>query len=209
MKFLVALALTFLYFALLLVVYVVHAWYFAVGVVLYSAVIDALIAGALMALLLISVPRLRRALGGLERMLLIAVWLLGGYAFALSGPTVLDRSLSFYILEKLQQRGGGIEQAHLGDVFVNEYMSEYRLVDVRLTEQLQSGYHRNQQWLRNTHAARPPHRQHQQLHPSKFPASQAPADGTIYRRARSPIHQQSPRQTGLRMPVGSVAACRR
>ena len=54
-------------------------------------------------------------------------------------PTVIDRSLSFYILEKLQQRGGGIKQDSFEQIFTQEYVKEYRLVDVRLTEQLQSG----------------------------------------------------------------------
>jgi hypothetical protein len=54
-------------------------------------------------------------------------------------PTVIDRSLSFYILEKLQQRGGGILQSRFAEVFTQEYLKEDRLVDVRLTEQLQSG----------------------------------------------------------------------
>jgi hypothetical protein len=34
--------------------------------------------------------------------LLTAYWLLAGYAFAISIPTVFDRCLSFYILEKIQ-----------------------------------------------------------------------------------------------------------
>ena len=54
-------------------------------------------------------------------------------------PTVLDRSLSFYILEKLQQRGGGIQAEKMSDVFTQEYVKEHRLVDIRLTEQIQSG----------------------------------------------------------------------
>ena len=81
----------------------------------------------------------RRLYSSFEKVLLICIWLLGGYAFAISGPAVLDRSLSFYILEKLQQRGGGVRADAIGDIFVNEYMNEYRLVDVRLTEQLESG----------------------------------------------------------------------
>ena len=62
-----------------------------------------------------------------------------GYAFVISVPTVLDRSLSFYILEKLQQRGGGIKQESFDRVFREEYMLEHRLIDIRLTEQLLSG----------------------------------------------------------------------
>jgi hypothetical protein len=54
-------------------------------------------------------------------------------------PTVIDRSLSFYILEKLQQRGGGIKLDAFDQVFTQEYVKEHRLVDVRLTEQQQSG----------------------------------------------------------------------
>jgi hypothetical protein len=67
------------------------------------------------------------------------IWLLAGYAFAISVPTVIDRSLSFYILEKIQQRGGGIKLDSFEQVFTQEYVKEHRLVDVRLTEQLESG----------------------------------------------------------------------
>jgi hypothetical protein len=74
-----------------------------------------------------------------ELLLLSVIWVLGGYAFAISGPAVLDRSLSFYILEKLQQRGGGIREDAFPEVFTEEYMPEFHLVDVRITEQLQSG----------------------------------------------------------------------
>ena len=71
--------------------------------------------------------------------MLLCIWFLSGYAFAVSVPTVLDRSLSFYLLEKLQQRGGGIKQEDFGKVFREEYMLEHRLIDIRLTEQLASG----------------------------------------------------------------------
>ena len=80
-----------------------------------------------------------KQLGNFEKSLLIVIWLLAGYGLAISVPTVIDRSLSFYILEKLQQRDGGIKESSFEDVFTKEYVNEYRLVDVRLTEQLQSG----------------------------------------------------------------------
>jgi hypothetical protein len=70
---------------------------------------------------------------------LIIIWLLLGYAIAISIPTVIDRSLSFYILEKIQQRGGGIRQDAFERIFTQEYIGEHRLIDVRLTEQLESG----------------------------------------------------------------------
>ena len=70
-------------------------------------------------------------------MILIAGLL--GYIFAISLPTVIDRSLSFYILEKLQQRGGAIQLSKFEYIFTNEYMREHKLVDIRLTEQTESG----------------------------------------------------------------------
>lgn len=132
-----ALLLTVVYVVLLLGIHFLHVRFFSVDVVFYAAIGDALLAAVLTGLLLL-VPALR-GFTATERVLLIAVWLLGGYSFAISVPTVIDRSLSFYILEKLDQRGGGIRQDAFQDVFTKEYMVEHRLVDVRLTEQESSG----------------------------------------------------------------------
>lgn len=119
-------------------IYVVHARFLQVGVIFYSALLDAAIAAFGVFALSLALGR-RLALGGLEHGQLLVIWLLAGYAFAISGPTVLDRSLSFYILEKLQQRGGGIRAEAMPRLFIDEYMDEFRLVDVRLTEQQESG----------------------------------------------------------------------
>ncbi|WP_421569146.1 hypothetical protein [Stenotrophomonas sp. PD6] len=132
-----ALLLTAVYVMLLLGIHFLHVRFFSVDVVFYAAMGDALLAAVLTGLLLL-MPALRR-FTLTEKVLLVMVWLLGGYGFAISVPTVIDRSLSFYILEKLDQRGGGIRQDAFQDVFTKEYMVEHRLVDVRLTEQESSG----------------------------------------------------------------------
>jgi hypothetical protein len=133
-----ALLLTLLFLCLMAALYLAHVWFYPVTVVLYAAVFDgALAAGTTVAIML--ALRRRLPFGAFERLLLFSLWLLTGYTVAISVPTVLDRSLSFYILEKIQQRGGGIRADRLGDVFVGEYMPEFRLVDVRLTEQIESG----------------------------------------------------------------------
>jgi hypothetical protein len=80
-----------------------------------------------------------RLFSQLEKVQILLINILIGYIFAISIPTVIDRSLSFYILEKLQQRGGGIKQDSFEQIFTQEYMKEHRLIDVRLTEQLESG----------------------------------------------------------------------
>lgn len=137
-RILKALALSLVYVVVLLLVYTIHIYYFSVSVIFYSALLDAVIAAILVGLALIPLPRAWR-LDWFNSVLLMFIWILGGYAFAISVPTVIDRSLSMYILEKLDQRGGGIRRDSFEDVFVTEYMPEYRLVDVRLTEQLESG----------------------------------------------------------------------
>jgi hypothetical protein len=129
---------TAIFTATLLVIYFAHVSLFRVNVVFYAAIGDVFVASGLAAALLFLLPVFSR-LGGFEKFLLVLVWLLLGYALAISVPTVIDRSLSFYILEKLQQRGGGIRQDSFAKVFTDEYLREHRLVDVRLTEQLESG----------------------------------------------------------------------
>lgn len=137
-KFWRALWATALFTVLLVAVYLAHVRFLTVNVVFYAAMADGVIAAALAGGLLL-VMRFFRPLGGFEKLQLVVIWLLLGYASAISVPTVVDRSLSFYLLEKLQQRGGGIRQSAFEDVFTREYMVEHRLVDVRLTEQLESG----------------------------------------------------------------------
>lgn len=127
-----------LYIVVLLATYVLHARLFPVDVVLYSALGDAAVAAALCAVAIWRMPWFS-LLQATERLLLVLVWLLGGYAFAISIPTVIDRSLSFYILEKLEQRGGGIRADAMERVIATEFMGEYRVTDARLTEQLASG----------------------------------------------------------------------
>lgn len=131
-------AATLIFLILLVCIYYVHVSYFKVNVVFYSAITDVIIAATITGFVVFLV-KFFAPLCCFEKMLLIVVWFLIGYSVAISGPTVLDRSLSFYILEKLQQRGGAIRQDAFEWIFVNEYMVEHHLVDVRLTEQLESG----------------------------------------------------------------------
>jgi len=131
-------AITALFAVALLAIYVIHSLYLRVNVVFYSAILDGVVATAVCGALLWILPWFK-VLGPVEKLQLVVIWLLLGYGYAISVPTVLDRSLSFYILEKLEQRGGGIRENAFEEVFTKEYVKEHHLVDVRLTEQLQSG----------------------------------------------------------------------
>ena len=77
----------------LLAIYVVHSLYLRVNVVFYSAILDGMIATALCGVLLWLLPWFK-VLGPVEKLQLIVIWLLLGYGYAISIPTVLDRSLS-------------------------------------------------------------------------------------------------------------------
>ncbi len=138
MKYVKFLLASVLYVVVLLVAYVIHVKFFRVNVVFYSSIADSVIATVL-TIAIVSRIRWLNDFNTFEKTLLACIWLLLGYGFAISVPTVIDRSLSFYTLEKLQQRGGGIKLSAFEGVYAREYMKEHRLVDVRLTEQQQSG----------------------------------------------------------------------
>lgn len=127
-----------IFVVLLILIYYAHINFFSVNVVFYAAITDALLATFITALLLWGL-KFFSVLNDFEKSLLVIIFIISGYSIAISVPTVIDRSLSFYILEKLQQRGGGIKQNSFEQVFTQEYVREHRLVDVRLTEQLESG----------------------------------------------------------------------
>ena len=138
MKYRCLLILSMIYVAIMLVTYWVHVSFFQVNVVFYSAIVDTVIASLVM-FIFITFNRSIKIFNKFEKFQILIIWLVVGYAFAISVPTVIDRSLSFYTLEKLQQRGGGIVLSAFERMYANEYMKEHRLVDVRLTEQIESG----------------------------------------------------------------------
>lgn len=138
MKYLKFFTLMFVFVIALTVIYVLHSRFFKVDVVFYSAIIDGILA-AVLTLIIASTIKWFNIFSVFEKLQTFAICLLLGYGFAISVPTVIDRSLSMYILEKLQQRGGGIQLAAFDAVFKEEYTKEHRLVEIRLTEQQQSG----------------------------------------------------------------------
>lgn len=137
-KLLDALKSTAFFVFILLSIYYLHITLFKVDVVFYSSILDGFIAAFIVGML-VFVARIAPALNGFEKSLLVVIWLLLGYGYAITIPTVIDRSLSFYIIEKIQQRGGGIKKSSLNHIFTGEFVAESRLADVRLTEQLESG----------------------------------------------------------------------
>jgi len=139
MKFLQLLKLIFLFFILLISINYIHFNFYEVNVVLYSSILDVFIAVLITILIVKKVKFFRVNFSNFEIFQSLVIIVLLGYAFAITIPTIIDRSLSFYILEKIQERGGGMKINSFENLFKSEYMIDHRLVDIRLTEQLESG----------------------------------------------------------------------
>jgi len=128
----------FLYLFIYALIYLVHINFFIVNVIFYSALLDSFIALIIFLACFVS-TRVFKKFSNSESCMLFLILLLIGYSFSISLPTVIDRSLSFYFLEKIKQHDGAINRNAMSEIFINDYMIEYKLVEMRLTEQLRSG----------------------------------------------------------------------
>lgn len=137
LKFNKFIAFFVLYNLTLVLTYWIYIHLFQVNVVLYSSLLTVFLSIIPIIVLLFVVNV--NIFNQFEKFLICALFILYGYAIAISLPTVIDRSLSFYLLEKINQRGGAVKKDAFEEIFKNEYVSEHRLIDIRLTEQLESG----------------------------------------------------------------------
>lgn len=138
MKFFLLLISLFVYVVFLIISYLIAINFFYVDVVFYTSIYCVLISAVFFSIL-IYFTKIYKIYSSFEKFQILLLCLSCGYAIAISVPTVIDRSLSFYILEKLNQRGGGVQLSKFNYIFTQEYMREHKLVDVRLTEQSVSG----------------------------------------------------------------------
>lgn len=122
-----------------LLVNFLHFKYVPVAVILYACIWDLLITNIIVLGPYIYIRRRVPRIQGTELALTAIASNLLVLLYAVMGPTVIDRSLSIYIVQKIDQRGGEVKEAAMGEIFIQEYMPEMRLVDVRLTEQIVSG----------------------------------------------------------------------
>lgn len=137
-KFLLLTFSIFLYLFIFICIYLIHINFFKVGVIFYSSLIDSIIALIIFFGLYNSINFFKH-ITNFESSLIILLLFFIGYSFSISLPTVIDRSLSFYFLEKIRQHDGAINKTAMKQMFIDDYMDEYKLVEMRLTEQLKSG----------------------------------------------------------------------
>ena len=137
MKTIKSIIIILLFVILYVVIYCVHIKYFRVNVVLYSAILDGILAVMFMVIVL-NFSKFFKIYNSLEKKLLILIMVLSTVTLSISIPTVIDRSLSFYILEKINQHGGSVKLSSMESIFINDYVKEHRLMDIRITEQEES-----------------------------------------------------------------------
>lgn len=122
----------------LLVINYVHFRFFSVDVVFYSVLMD-----VALAMVIAGVESwfiiFRRNIPKFAFVQLLIIFGLGGYIFAITLPTVIDRSYSIYMLSKLEQHDGKLKKSAFDHAVIDEFMREHKLADARLTEQLKSG----------------------------------------------------------------------
>lgn len=138
-KFLEIFALSVALGASFLVINFLHFKYISVSVILYACLWDAAIATLLVMAGFIALRGGRSHLLPTETILTAISSNLLIIVYSIMGPTVIDRSLSLYIVNKIDQRGGEVREEAMSDIFIYEYLPEFRLVDVRMTEQVTSG----------------------------------------------------------------------
>jgi hypothetical protein len=123
--------------AIFFLINLLHFRFLRVEVLMYAAFLDILVASALVAIAIALTGWLQ--LASIEVFFAIVIGALISAIYVILVPTLIDRSLSVYMLEKIHQRGGGIRKDAFLDIWRGEYLLEYRVVDTRLTEQVASG----------------------------------------------------------------------
>jgi len=115
-----------------------HIHFFRVNVIFYASLLDSLIALIFFLIIFLS-SGMSKIYNYFELFAISCLLIFLGYSFSISVPTVIDRSLSFYYLEKIRQHDGAISKNSMREIFTGDFVDEYKVVEMRLTEQLSSG----------------------------------------------------------------------
>lgn len=118
---------------------VLHFRLFRVRVVLYATLFDAVVAcGGFVALYAVAGVRAFPQPPSFVGVCVLAA-LLACVLYAFVFPAIFDRSLSLYLLSKVDERGGRVTVAELGVLSSVDYVREMRVVEQRIEEQVASG----------------------------------------------------------------------
>lgn len=126
-----------LFIACLIATNIIHNLYFHVNVVLFSTLLD-VVFSLIIVMGILSTFKWFRKFTSFEILSVAIILVLTGYVYAISLPTLIDRSLSIYLLEKINQKNG-VDLNVVDQLISKEYVKDHQLAKVRITEQLESG----------------------------------------------------------------------
>lgn len=112
-------------------------YYFGIGAILVGAIILAIIFLALFRKIKFAFEKLSLAARDFFPCLLTAVFII--YSFHITFPSLIDRSISIYLLNQLAEEGGSASLSDLQQRFLNGYVSGVSVVCRRMAEQIETG----------------------------------------------------------------------
>ena len=128
----------FIYIVLMLFCCLVSVRFLMFSVTLYGSMFGSFVA-ALISLLILGKLKFFRIFNSFEKYLIISIFLLVGYSYSITVPTIIDRSLTIYMLGELKNSPGGITKARLEHDLTDSYIRDYQLIPTRILEQIVSG----------------------------------------------------------------------
>lgn len=137
-KIIYAAHLAIYFFLTYAIIYFLHIKFFHINVLFYSSLFDVFISVIIVSLIFFYKNKFS-AINLFEKYLILIIFALSGYIISMSVPALIDRSLSFYLLEKIYQSGQGISINKIDDLFIKDFVVKYDMINVRLTEQNESG----------------------------------------------------------------------
>jgi hypothetical protein len=129
-----------LYIILFFIVNTIHFNYFTVSVVLYALLLDIIIT---FFILIVALAIINKEYYFSKNILITIFFLLAStqvlvlYSFVI--PTAVERSLSVYLLERIERNSGSLSIAEFNSIAKNDYFNDMNVTETRINEQIATG----------------------------------------------------------------------
>ena len=125
---------------LFFVVNIIHFHFFTPQVILYSLLFDLVVS---LAIVIVGLVIMNRTFYLYKNLLLTIFFLISTsqalviYSFVV--PTAIDRSLSVYLLEELENNQGALSISDFNNIAKHDYFNDMNVVKTRINEQISTG----------------------------------------------------------------------
>ena len=134
--------LSLVFLLVYILVFTLERQIFARDIIFYDALLCLGLTTATLVMLWLAgaFARLSGAAGAGRIPLAIVLFLSLGYAFAITVPALIDRSISFFMITQVVESGDeGVTREDLEERFIQQYVLDYGAIPRRLQEQLRTG----------------------------------------------------------------------